>query len=149
MLSDTTLRLIEKHEQQIAACAVHSIHRYAQLAHLGALPEQELGERGREVFRSLIYWLAHGHEDQLARQYESLGTVRFEAAVPLQESLAGLFLLKYKMLEFIDEQGSDPDYLSLYAEEQFERRAGRFFDLLAIHLVRGYEKAWRHAAHAA
>jgi hypothetical protein len=30
-----------------------------------------------------------------------------------------------------------------------ERRVGRFFDELAIHMVRGYETAWRRAAHAA
>ena len=50
--------------------------------------------------------------------------------------------------DFVDEQGFDYDCLALYAEEQLERRVGRFFDLLTTHLVRGYEKAWQHAAHA-
>jgi hypothetical protein len=37
----------------------------------------------------------------------------------------------------------------LYAEGQLVRRIGRFVDVLIIHLVRGYQTAQRHAAHAA
>jgi hypothetical protein len=37
----------------------------------------------------------------------------------------------------------------LHAEEELERRVDRFFDELVIHLIRGYEGAWRRAAHAA
>jgi hypothetical protein len=47
------------------------------------------------------------------------------------------------MVEYLDQRGSDFDYLALYSEEQFERRIGRFFDLLVLHLVHGYERAWR------
>ena len=36
------------------------------------------------------------------------------------------------------------DSLALYAEEQLERRVGDFFDLLLIHLARGYETGWRY-----
>ena len=39
--------------------------------------------------------------------------------------------------------------MDLYAKEELERRVGRFFDELTIHMVRGYETAWRRAAHAA
>jgi hypothetical protein len=39
--------------------------------------------------------------------------------------------------------------VDLYAEEELERRVGRFFDELTIHMVRGYETAWHRAAHAA
>jgi hypothetical protein len=39
----------------------------------------------------------------------------------------------------------DKNTLALYAEEELDRRLGRFFDLLTIHMVRGYEKALRSA----
>lgn len=149
MLSNKLIHLIETHEEEIAASIVRSIHRHAELTHLGKLPEAELRERGREILKNLGHWLLHGKEDQLAHEYETLGKERFEQAVPLHESVRGLCLLKDKMMDFIDEQGTDQDCLALYAEEQFERRIGRFFDLLVIHLVRGYERAWRHATHAA
>ncbi len=149
MLSNKTIHLIESHEEEIAQSIVRSIHHHPEMSHLGKLPEAELRERGSDILHNLGHWLAHGHDDQLAREYENLGRLRFEQAVPLDESVRALCLLKEKMMDFIDEQGTDQDYLALYAEEQFERRIGRFFDLLTIHLARGYERAWRHAAHAA
>jgi hypothetical protein len=36
--------------------------------------------------------------------------------------------------------------LELYEREELERRLGRFFDLLTIHFVYGYERALRKAA---
>ena len=70
------------------------------------------------------------------------GGIRFERSVPLAESVGGLLLFKEAILEFLDEQGREQDTLAWYATpEQFERRVGRLFDLLVIHLARGYEKA--------
>ncbi len=149
MLSNQPIRLIERHEEEIAASIVSSIRLHPELPHLGKLPEPELRERGREILKNLNHWLAEAHDSQLAHEYESLGHARFEQGVPLHESVRGLFLLKEKMMDFLDEQGTGQDYFAMYAEEQFERRIGRFFDLLTMHLVRGFEKAWRHAARAA
>jgi hypothetical protein len=36
--------------------------------------------------------------------------------------------------------------VELYAAEELDRRLARFFDLLAIHLVRGFEEAVRKPA---
>ena len=151
MLSGKLIRLIETHEQEIAAGVVRSIHRHPELGHLGRLPEVELCERGHEILRNLGQWLAHGRDSRIAHEYETVGRLRFEESVPLHESVQGLCLIKDKMIEFLDEQGFNQDTLAVYAEEQFERQLGRFFDLLVIHMVRGYEMAWRHAhaGHAA
>jgi hypothetical protein len=149
MLSNKPIHLIESHEEQIAASVIRSIRHHPDLPHLGRLPEQDLVERGREILKNLGHWLVRDNDDQMAHEYETLGRIRFEEGVPLHEAIGGLFLLKEKMMDFLDEQGADQDYLALYAEEQFERRIGRFFDLLAVHLVRGYERSWRHTAHAA
>jgi len=148
MLSGNLIRLIESHEEEIAGRIVRSIRHHPELAHLGKLPEAELRERGREILKNLGHWLASGNEEKLAHQYESIGKLRFAGSVPLHESVRGLCLIKDKMIDFVDEQGIDQGGLALYNEEQLERRVGQFFDLLVIHLVRGYEAAWRHAAHA-
>lgn len=148
MLSGKLIHLIESHEEEIAGRVIRSIRRHPELVHLGRLPETELRERGREILKNLGHWLAHGNEEALAHQYEAIGKLRFEESVPLHESIQGLCLIKDKMIDFVDEQGIDQGGLSLYAEEQLERRVGQFFDLLVIHLVRGYETAWRRAAHA-
>ena len=88
-------------------------------------------------------------EAELDREYEILGKTRFEEGVPLHESVRALYVIKDKMIDFVKEQGVKRDSMELYAEEELEHRVGRFFDELVIHLVRGYEGAWRRAAHAA
>ena len=145
MLSGKLVRLIESHEEEIAASIVRSIRHHPELAHLGKLPEPELRERGHEILKNLGHWLAHGNEAKLVLEYEAIGKVRFEESVPLHESVRGLCLIKDKMIEFLDEQGFGQDAFALYAEEEFERQVGRFFDVLVIHLARGYERAWQHA----
>ena len=47
------------------------------------------------------------------------------------------------MLEYVEEHIFSKTILELHAEEEIERRLGRFFDLLTVHLVRGYELALR------
>jgi hypothetical protein len=74
---------------------------------------------------------------------------RFEEGVPLHEVMRALFFVKNRMVDFIAEQGFNMDALTLYAEEELERRVDRFFDLLVIHLARGYESRWHRAMNAA
>jgi len=149
MVSNKTIRLMESHEEEISQTLLRSIRHHPEMANLGKLSEMELRESASDILRNLGHWLAHGHEEELAPVYENLGRLRFEQGIPLDEPVRAVCLLKEKMMDFVDEQGSGQDYLALYAEEQFERRIGRFFDLLTIHLVRGYQKASRHTAHAA
>lgn len=147
MLSGKLITLIESHEHEITDRIVQSIRGDPELSHLSHLPEWELRERCYEIIKNLGHWLAHGHEEKLAAEYEAIGKIRFERSVPLDECVRGLCLIKDKTLAFLDEQGIDPDSLALYAEGQLVRRIGPFFDLLIIHLVRGYQIAQRRATH--
>jgi hypothetical protein len=148
MLSGKLVRLIEAHQQEITDRLLRDIHRYPDLTHLRQLPEAELRERSQNLLENLGYWLVDGNEEEIARKYETLGKSRFDDGVPLHESVHALFLIKEKMIDFVGEQGFPPDVLELYAEEELERRVGRFFDLLVLRLVRGYEGAWRKVAYA-
>ena len=106
-------------------------------------------ERGRQILAHLGKWLAEAKEEELGREYEHIGKTRYEESIPLHESVRALYIIKDKMIDFVKEQGVKRDSMELYAEEELERRVDRFFDELVIHLVRGYEGAWRRAAHAA
>jgi len=149
MLSGKLIRLIETHEPDITIGVVSAIRHHPELPHLGSLPELELRERCQEILTNLGHWLARANEDVLASEYEAIGKDRFEERVPLDECVHGLCLIKDKMMEFLDGQGIEPDSLALYAEGQLMRRIGPFFDLLLIRLVKGYERARRHAAQVA
>jgi hypothetical protein len=145
MLSAKLIHQIETHEEQIGTIVLRQILNNPSLSHLARLPETELRQRCREILQRLGEWLI-GFEEKIQRQYESIGKSRYQASVPLHESIEGLCLIKYAMIDFIHEQSASPDFLGLYAEEELELRVEKFFDLLVIHLARGYESEWRHTA---
>jgi len=147
MLSARLIHLIETHQEEISNRILHDIRRHPELFHIKRLQEPELRELGRQILSGLGKWLAE--EGELAREYERIGKTRYEESVPLHESVRALYIIKNKMIDFVKDQVVTWDSMELYAEEELERRAGRFFDELVIHLVRGYEGAWRRAAHAA
>lgn len=149
MLSGKLIHLIESHEEQITSGIVASIRHHPEMPTLAKLPELELRERCREILEKLGHWLAYGNEGKLAQGYEAVGRARFAQGVPLEECVRGLYLIKDRTIDFLDGQGIDPDSLALYAEGQLVRRIGPFFDLLVIHLVRGYEAARRYTPYIA
>jgi hypothetical protein len=156
MLSWQLIQLIELHQEEITNRIIHEVRRRTDLNHLRKLKDVDLRNRGRQILAYLGHWLTAENEDQLARQYEEIGKTRFEESIPLHESVRALVIIKDKMIDFVREQGLRNDsvelyvglysYLELYGEEQLEHRVGRFFDDLVVHLVRGYEAAWQHAA---
>lgn len=149
MLSGKLIHLIEAHQAQIADSVIREIRNHPDMTHLCTLPDAELRERGQQILENLGHWLAAGHEAEITKLYETLGRSRFEESLPLHESVRALAMVKDKMIDFVHEQGIARTSMDLYAEEELERRVGRFFDALTIHMVHGYETAWRHAAHAA
>ena len=148
MLSARLIHLIETHHKEVADRVLREIWRREDLPHILRLPEAELRERNRLLLEHLGEWLL-GDEEKMERLQESVGTKRFEQSVPLHESVHALCLIKNTVIEFIEEQGIPRDTIGLYAEEELEHRLGKFFDQLIIHLVRGYERAWRRAIRVA
>jgi len=147
MVSGKLIHLIEAHQEQIAANVIQEIRKHPDLAGMRKLSDVELRERGQQILEHLGHWLS-GHEQEIEQRYEILGKARFEESVPLHESVRALAIIKDKMIDFVHDQGLAKTSVDLYAEEELERRVGRFFDTLTIHMVRGYETAWRRAAHA-
>ena len=145
MISGKLVHLIETHGDQITNRVIAQIRREPEMTHIRTLLDSELREWGRNLLQNLGHWLSAGTEEDLAHRYERLGRLRFEEDIPLDESVRGLCLIRQKMLDYLEEQIGSNSSVELYAEEQLERRLGHFFDLLMIHLVRGYERALRRS----
>jgi len=148
MLSGKLIHLIEVHQEQIAANVLEEIRRHPGLTDLRMLSEVELRQRGQQILEHLGHWLTAEHEAEIEQRYELLGRARFEEGIPLYQSVRALAIIKNKMIDFVHDQGLARTSVDLYAEEELERRVGRFFDELTIHMVRGYETASRRTAHA-
>lgn len=149
MLSGKLVRLIETNQHEITDRFLRDLQLHPDFIHLRRLPEAELRERGQVLLENLGYWLAAGNQDEIANKYEAVGKLRFEEAMPLHECVHAICLIKQKVIDYVSEQGFQPDALELYAEEELGYRLGRLFDLLIIRLVRGYETAWHKAGVAA
>jgi|SRR5579871_1301549 len=148
MLSGKLIHLIELHHKELTERIIREIWRQADLAYLQRLTEAELRERCHVLLENFGFWLSHGNVDELASQQQAVGALRCQQGVPLPETMRALCVMKYNLIDFIEEQGIPKDPVSLYAEEELEHRVGRFFDILITETARGYEAAWQRAAHA-
>jgi len=148
MISGKLIHLIESHGDQIIHRVTEQIRRDPDMTHIRVAIGAELPQWRQDFFENLSHWLAAGNEETLAHRYEGVGRKRFEENVPLDECVRGLCILREKMLDYVEEHILNKDSLELYAEEELDRRIGRFFDLVTIHLVRGYEQALRRAVAA-
>lgn len=111
--------------------------------HYRARLESELREFGQDLLQNLGHWLTSGQEAAIAARYEELGKRRYTAGIPLHESVHAFCIMKQRVLDFVEEHVINKNSLELYEQEELDRRLGRFFDLLTIHLVRGYEHELR------
>ena len=146
MISARLVHLIEFNGEQIVDRAVARIHRELEVAHSGSLLDHELRELGQGLTLHLGNWLSTGNGHDPGLRCERLGKLCWEQQIRLEDALRGLYLLREKMLDFAQEQLISNSSIELYAEEELDRRLGRFFDRLAIHLARGFEQAIRQPA---
>ena len=145
MLSGKLVHLIETHWNEIMASTIDQVRREPDMVHIRKRIEGDAQDWEQVLLQNLGHWLMAPNDAELADKYEELGRIRFEEEVPLHESVRGLCILREKMLDHVEQHLLDRNTLGLYAEEELDRRLGRFFDLLIIHMVRGYEKAMRSA----
>jgi hypothetical protein len=151
MLSGRLVHLVESHWDEIAASVIDQVRREPEMAHTRGMAEAEFRGWCQDLLRNLGQWLsaAKNKEEEIARLYEQHGVLRCEENVPLHEAVRALFIIRERVLDFVEQQMGSKDTLALYAEEELDRRLGRFFDFLTLHLVKGYETALRRGFMAA
>ena len=143
MISGKHLHLIETHGEAIIGRVAEQLLHEPDMLHIRTVLGSELAEWRQEFLSNFGHWLVAGHDEEVARRYQHIGQLRCGQGIPLHECVHGLCMLRAKMLDFVEEQIATKDPMELYAEEELDRRVGRFFDLLIVNLVRGYEFALR------
>jgi hypothetical protein len=149
VVSGKLVELIEGSWQEIAKRLIFRVRSAEETQTLASQSDAELRAWCREIVENLSYWLSGGKQEEVRRRYQVLGRVRFEESIPLHEAVMRFHMLKNVIVEFIHERGLPITSMDLYAEEELELRAGRFFDCLVYHLVMGYENAMRAPARGA
>ena len=143
MLSNRLVHLIEANGDQILDRVAAQIRREPEMAHGNAVQEYELRGLGQDLLSHLgeCLSLKDGHE--LGTRYERLGALCFQTQIPFHEALRGMSLLREKMIDVAQEHMMSNSSIELYAEEELERRLGRFFDRLIRRMALGFEEAAR------
>lgn len=140
MISARLVHLIESNQEQIVDRALAQVRRVPTLQTRSSL-DHELRELGQDLLLNLGNWLSPANEQTLALRYERMGKLCFDQEIPLHEAVRGLTVLREKMLDFAQENLVSNSSVELYGEEELDRRLGYLFDLLIVHLVKGFEDA--------
>ena len=143
MLSGRLVHLIESRADEIISSIISHWRRESELSHYRDQMESELREFGQDLLRNLGHWLTSGQESEIAARYEKLGKRRYSANVPLHESVHAFCIMRQRVLDFVEEHVLNKNSFALYEQEELDRRLGRFFDVLTIHMVKGYERELR------
>ena len=149
MLSTRMVQLIEAHWDEIAQRLLVAIREHPDMEVLAHRPEIELREYCRKMLENLGDLLAARNNEDMQRQFQSYGQIRYQENIPLHEAVLRFHLLKQKVLQFIHEQGFPVNAVQLYAEEELVQRIGWFFDSCVYHVVYGYEHARGRSARIA
>jgi len=149
MISGKLVHLIDSRQEEVLDRVAQQIRRDPDMAHTEAIVGSGLRHWNKELLEGLSQCLARGSSETLAARYRHVGRERFKQAVPLDGCLRDLCALKETLLDYIEEHTLNKDCLELYAEEELDRRVGRFFDLVIINFVQGYDSASRPAVAAA
>jgi hypothetical protein len=148
MISGKLVHLMLTHEEEIIDRVGEQIRRDPEMAQTRAILGSGVRQWHKELFESLSHWLAGGGGESLAGRYQHAGRERLLQCIPLYECVLDLCMMRETLLDYVEEHTFDKDSMELYAEEEFDRRVGRFFDRLIVHLVRGYESTPLHIAAA-
>ena len=147
MLSTSLLKIIDGRTETIVESVIAQIRRDGNLKHLRKLPDGDLQQWARQVLSDLGNWLVAEKDVALGRLYEGRERLRFKQFVPLHEVVHALNVLKRTTIDLIREEGLPESSVEIFAEQQVEHLLSEFFDWLEEHVVTGYEKAIRRAAH--
>ncbi len=141
MLSTKFIRLVESHAEEIAESTLRQLAEDPRTPHLARRPWCEQIAECAEIIQDLGHWLVHGGDENVAKRFEPVGARCAAQGIPASELVHALHVLKATMLDFIRNQGMTQSSVDLYAEEELEHQAGRLFDSIVYHVVRGHEGA--------
>lgn len=144
MLSARLLDRIETHWDKIADAVVFSAHADERFAHYRALEDEELRTRARDLIANLRLWLTGKDDTELEERYRRLGSIRMGQGFPLHEIVGIVQLIERKTLDYVRDANSASNAVELYGELEMIRVLNRYFQIVQLSLVEGFEVAARN-----
>jgi len=146
MIALRLVRLIECHSEELTESLIHKLQRSSRAADLHKVPEAEIRERSREVYRNLSDWVLSKTEDEIERVYTPLGRRRAEQGVNLSALCWGLMMTEENLWDFLEMEGMRERPLEILGGFELLRLLDLFFDQAIYFATLGYESYW-HGKH--
>jgi hypothetical protein len=140
MISQRLIRLVEQNAERLIQDLIAEVRRDPRTQAYHRMSDEDLHERGLDLFRSLGRWLSGRTEFAIQTRYEALGRRRYREKIPLSQVLLALMLAKARLLDFLQGAASgEPAELPL--EYELAMSVTQFWDKAVYYVTRGYEEA--------
>ncbi len=142
MLSDTLLRLIENHAEEICERWVRTVRTNPSTATYRKTDREKIQSKAMGALSKFCFWL-RGDEakDDIKKFYLEVGRERREQGFALPEVLSALTLLRKEVWIFARDRGALSGVLDLYRNLELSRRVVLFFDKALYYTAIGFGDA--------
>ncbi len=140
MLALRLVRLIESHSEMLARGLMTRIMVSAKCNDLHKVPEQELEERSREIYRNLSDWLLHKTESDIEHTYRRIGRRRAEQGVSFSQFYWAIIMTKEHLWDFLIQEGVTETPLDLQGSFELIRLTEQFFERAIYFVAEEYEE---------
>jgi hypothetical protein len=141
MLASKLVRLIEAHSDRLSDDLLAKFQNSEKCSDLRNVPNGELRDRTREIYRNLSDWLLSKTEEDIANRYMEIGERRASQGVAFSHFVYAMTITKEHLQQFLQREGFSDTSLALYSELELVITLDQFFDRALYYAIRGYERA--------
>jgi hypothetical protein len=139
MLSDSLVRTISDHAEDIASTWAKDVHENPTTLSYRPVDRRILEEKATAALHQFSRWLAGLEADEEIRAfYKAVGGQRRGQGIELCDLISSLMLLRKHIWQFNRSKGMGNDLMEVYRVMELDRRIIQFYDKAMYQLVRGY-----------
>ena len=144
MIALRFVRLIEAHSDALAESMLLKLRSSARSSDLlDRVPESELRDRVREIYRNLSDWLLNKTDADIKRVYLQLGRRRGEQGVSISSLCWSIMATRENLWDFLQSQGMRESAIQLLGELELLRLLDQFYDRAIYYALLGHETLMR------
>lgn len=144
MIALRFVRLIEAHSDALAESMLFKLRSSARSSDLlDRVPESELRDRVREIYRNLSDWLLNKTDADIKRVYLQLGCRRAGQGVSISSLCWSIMATRENLWDFLQSQAMRESAIQLLGELELLRLLDQFYDRAIYYALLGHETGLR------
>ncbi len=140
LLAHRLMRLIESHAEELAETLRDQIASSERCGTYTRVSSEELKRLVTGVYANLGQWLLSKTEQDIERNYTTIGMRRAEQSVPASQLLWCIVLVKENLWDYLKDLEGISDPSEVFAVLELMQMVDQFFDRALYYAVRGHEQ---------